>query len=189
MNVYDPLPMDLHLRPRMLLLTTAEPVAVRDVLAARLEAQAGVLEGRVTRTQLVAWIARQDRKLWSPCLELNCRPHPGGTLIVGRLGPHLFLYSMMVFCFIGTGLIAAISLCWGYVQWSLGNDPTALFGVIPVVVVATFFAALDTIGRRRARPQMITLAALVDGLGELQKDEAGVLREADAHRQRMGVER
>lgn len=181
--------MELHLRPRMLLFTSAEPTAVRDTLAARLQERSGVLEGRVTRTQLVAWIARDDRKLWSPCLELNCRPHPGGTLILGRLGPHMFLYSITVFSLIGTGLIAAISLCWSYVQWSLGQTPVALFGVIPICVAATFFTLFDKLGRRRARPQMIALAALVEGIGELQTDEEGVLREAEAFRQQQGVTR
>lgn len=173
----------------MLLLTTQPPEAVRAELEARLAAKQGVLEGRLTRTQLAAWIASEDRRLWSPCLEVNCRDHPRGTLIVGRLGPHMFLYSAMMFSFIGTGLIAAISLCWSFVQWRFGQAPVALFGILPIVAAALFFAILDRLGRRRAHAQMVELARLVDGLGELQADEEGVLREAEALRFRGELQR
>lgn len=176
--------MDLHLRPRILLLTDAQPGVIRDALVARAQANAGRMDVRFARHQVMAWIAQDARRLWSPCLDVNCRAHPKGTLIVGRLGPHMFLYTAMLFTFIGTGFLAAVSLCWGYVQWSFDEAPIALAGVLPVLLAAGFFAALDAVGRRRAHDQMVDLARLLDGLGELVADEEGVLREAEEHRRR-----
>jgi len=102
-----------------------------------------------------------------------------------RLGPHMFLYNAMLFTFVGTGLIAAISLCWGYVQWSFDEPPVALAAVLPLGLAAAFFAILDRVGRKRAHHQMVELAALLEGIGELQSDEEGVLREVEDHRRRL----
>lgn len=174
--------MDLHLRPRILLLSDASPAEVREAVLARINTRRSTLEARVASHQVMAWIAADARKLWSPCLDLNCRPHPKGTLIVGRLGPHMFLYTAMLFSFIGTGFLAAVSLCWAYVQWSFDEPALALAGTLPLVTALIFFGVLDRVGRRRARDQMIELAGLVDGLGVVQDDEEGVLREVEAHR-------
>lgn len=163
----------------MMLLTSASPEEVREQLERRLDAKKDTIEGRVTRTQIAAWMADGHRRLWSPSLEVNCRAHPRGTLVVGMLGPHMFLYSLMIFAFIGTGFIAAVSTCWAYVQWSLHYPPNALFGLLPLGAALAFFAGLDRVGRRRAHPQMVELAGLLHGLGETVVDEEGVLREAE----------
>lgn len=171
-----------HFRPRVLVLVPDTPVeAVCAQLRERLEADPR-LDGRCTRASLIAWPAPPARRFWSPCLDLNLRSHPKGTLVVGRFGPQPVLFTAFLFGSIGLGFVACIAATLSFVQWSLGQEPWALPVLLLPISGGLAMFAVDRMGRRRAWSQMGELAGLVDGLGEVRDDEEGLLAEAERHR-------
>jgi hypothetical protein len=170
-----------HLRPRVVILSADGADEVRRRLRARIDAAVDV-EGRVASGQVIAWITGPARRVGSPCLDLNLRPHPEGTLITGRYGPHPTRMTLYVFSGIGVAFLTGLALTWSFVQATLGEPPTCLLGVAVAAVAVSLFAVGGQVGRRLAMPQMHRLAELLDGLGEVQDDEVRRLAEAEAHR-------
>lgn len=168
-----------HFRPRFVLLSPEPVDAVCHSLHARLK-ESPRLEARVRPNQVLAWIGEAERKVWSPSLDLNLRPHPRGTLIVGLVAPHPKLMTAYVFAAIGLGFLFALSLTWAFVQTTLDEPPWCLVGSGLALLGLGAVGASRAIGLAWAREQMEPLVALVDGLGEPREDELDLLREASA---------
>lgn len=166
-----------HFRPRFVLLAEQPLEVVRETIRARLEASPHV-EGRVRNKQVLAWIAASERKVWSPSIDLNLRPHPRGTLVVGLVAPHPKLMTGYVFASIALGFLFAIACSWSFVQVSMGDTPWCLVGIGLGVVAGAVLLGTRALGILWARPQIAPLAALVDGFGEPRDDELQLLQEA-----------
>lgn len=166
-----------HLRPRFLILVPAPLEEVRATLAERLEAADDRFHHRVRSQAVLAWIKPPAQRFWSPCLDTLLRPHPRGTVIVGRMGPQLSLMSGYFFVAFGLVFLTVLSLIWTSVQWSLGESPHCVLGsALGVAGIAGVWVS-SRIGVWMAREQMEWLAEIVDGLGEIQQDEAAILAE------------
>lgn len=171
-----------HFRPRVLIFVPgAAPEDVCATLKERLKADPG-LDGRCTRTSVIAWPAPPARRFWSPCLDANLRAHPGGTVVVGRFGPQPVLFTAFVFSSIGLGFLTCITLSLAFVQSTLGEPMTALGGLVAPLVGALAMVAVDRLGRKRAWTQITPLAALLEGLGEVRGDDEHLLAEVERYR-------
>ncbi len=166
-----------HLRPRFLILVPAPLEEVRATMAERLEAAQDRFVFRVRSQAVLAWIKPPAQRFWSPSLDTLLRPHPRGTLIVGRMGPQLSLMSGYFFVTFGLAFLTVLSLIWTSVQWSLGESPHCVIGsALGVVGIAGVWVS-SRVGVWLARDQMAWLAEIVEGLGEIQQDEAAILAE------------
>ena len=166
-----------HLRPRFLILVPAPLDEVRATLASRLEGAQDRFVFRVRSQAVLAWIKPPAQRFWSPSLDTLLRPHPRGTLIVGRMGPQLSLMSGYFFVTFGLAFLTVLSLVWTGVQWTLGESPHCVIGsVLGVVGIAGVWVS-SRVGVWLAREQMAWLAEIVEGLGEIQQDEAAILAE------------
>lgn len=174
-----------HFRPRFLLLSPEPPEAVRDALAARLRAKDPRFVLRVRRSSLLAWIAPPAQRIWSPAMDVMFRPHPQGTLIVGRFGPNPQLMTGYAFLSILLTFFLVFSLCWSYVQSVMHEPSRCLYGSAAAALGLVGLALSSRVGTRLAHEQMLWLAEVVDGLGEVQGDEAEVL--AAAHEEAIAA--
>lgn len=166
-----------HLRPRFLMLVQAPPEDVRAQMAERLKAHEDRFTYRVRSNAVLVWIKPPAQRFWSPALDTLLRPHPRGTLIVGRFGPHGSLMSGYFFLTLGLVFLTSFSLVWSMVQRSLGESPHCMIGsALGVVGIAGVWASAR-VGTWLAREQMAWLAVIVEGLGEIQHDEAAILAE------------
>jgi len=169
-----------HFRPRFVLLCPEPVDAVRRVIVARLAESPG-LESRVRPHQVLAWIGGDARRVWSPSLDVNLRPHPAGTVVVGLVAPHPKLMTAYVFAAIGLGFLLALSLTWGFVQVTLDEPPWCIAGSALALLGLGGVAASRALGLAWARDQIAPLLALVDGLGAPREDELAVLHEAGVY--------
>lgn len=166
-----------HLRPRFLILVQEPLDQVRDRMAQRLEANADRFLYRVRSQAVLAWINAPAQRFWSPSLDMLLRPHPRGTVIVGRMGPQASLMSGYFFITMGLAFLTVLSLTWTMVQWSLGESPHCVLGTALGVAGIGGVWASARVGGWMAREQMTWLAEIVDGMGEVQHDEAALLAE------------
>lgn len=169
-----------HFRPRFVLLCPEPVDAVRREIQVRLAASPG-LESRVRPNQVLAWIGDAERHVWSPSLDLNLRPHPEGTVVVGLVAPHPKLMTAYVFAAIGLGFLLALSLTWGFVQVTLDEPPWCLIGSALAALALGGVAASRALGLAWARDQIAPLVDLVEGLGTTREDVSEVLRQAGAY--------
>lgn len=173
-----------HFRPRFILLAAAEPEVVRDALEARLRAQEARFVFRIRRSSVLAWIRPPAQRFWSPAMDVVLRPHPRGTLVIGRFGPNPQLMTGYVFLSILLSFFLMFSLCWSYVQYVMGESAHCAIGSALAAAGLLGIAASSRVGTAWAHEQMTWLAEVIDGLGEVQSDEAAVLEEAHALTQR-----
>lgn len=170
-----------HFRPRIAILIDRPGDEVRDELRARLDAAKGRLYGRVRKRCMLAWVDRDRRHIWSPSLDVNLRDHPRGTLLLGRFGPHPALMTAHMFGAISLSFFATIALVWSFVQSSLGETPLCLAGVGAAALGGCGIALSSWLGRRWGHDELLELATLLDGLGEVRDDEEALLAELAAH--------
>ncbi len=166
-----------HFRPRFVLMVPEPVDAVRARLDQRLGAASGI-EGKVRPHQVLAWIAGPERRVWSPSIDLNLRPHPDGTLVVGLVAPHPKLMTAYVFAAIGLGYLFAVACAWSVVQLTMDEAPWCLVGAAGSGLGATAVFATRALGLAWARSQMPALLALVEGFGEPRDDELDLLKAA-----------
>ena len=174
-----------HFRPRVVILIERPPDEVREVLRARLTAAAGRLYGRVRSRCMLAWVDHDRRHVWSPSLDVNLRDHPRGTLLIGRFGPHPKLMTAHMFGTIALAFLTTMALVWAYVQHTLGEPPLCLLSLAAALVGAGALATSSALGRRWGHDEMLELAGLLDGLGEVRDDEEALLRELADHHARQ----
>lgn len=172
-----------HFRPRLALLVPRPLEEVREVLRARLEARTDEFEHRVRHDSVLAWIAPQHRRPWSPALDTCLRDHPQGTLLIGCFGPHPALMTGYFFASIFLTFLAALSATWSYVQTTMGLSPHCLMGTSLAICGLVGIWVSSRVGASWGRDQMLELATLLDDLGLVRDDEAALLTEAEAHRQ------
>ena len=164
-----------HYRPRVTLLVRAPVGEVREALQARLEGLRGVLEGRVRQRAVLAWIAAPDRRFWSPSVELTLEEHADGTLIHGMFGPHPHLMTGQFFLTILLSFLAAIASTWAFVQVTMDEPPLCLWGAAAALTGIAALWGARAVGLAWGRDHVARLGALVDGLGEIQEEDARVL--------------
>jgi hypothetical protein len=167
-----------HLRPRFVMLAPCGPDDVRAALEARLREREERLEFRVRTGGVLAWVKAPARRFWSPSMDALLRPHPRGTLIVGRFGPNQSLMTGYFFLSILLGFLICLSATWGYVQTIMGEPPRCLIGSSLGVAGLVGIWASSKVGTAWAHDQMLWLAEVVDGMGDVIDDEAAVMAEA-----------
>jgi len=170
-------PLRPHLRPRFVMWSPKPPEEVRALLEERLVARGERVVYRVRKSCVLCWINRPFRRFWSPSMEALLRPHPEGTLIVGRFGPSPALMTGYFFAAILLSFLIALSLAWGWVQATMGESPRCLLGSSAGILGLVGIWVSSRVGTAWAHDQMAWLAETLDGVGEVRDDEAHVLVE------------
>jgi len=95
-----------------------------------------------------------QRRPWSPWLQLKLTPKGEGTELEGHMGPapelwtaFVFIYSLGVATFLGGSM-------FGMVQMNLGQTPTGFYGVAAALVVLATSCSADLAGRKVGQGQM-----------------------------------
>lgn len=145
--------MDLRLRPRFERTVAQPPSQVLAHLRA-LERPDAACPGRVYADHAFVYAPPAERRVWSPFLTLDVRPHDGGSRLLGRFSPMpsiwtLFAasYAICAFSAFFAAMVALSQAGLGQAPWALGVWPAAA-----LVALATF--AFARYGRRRGHGQM-----------------------------------
>lgn len=103
-------------------------------------------------------IPEQDRHFWSPRLTLTLEPTGDGrTRIEGIYGPNANVWSLFLYGHLLSGTFGLFAGIYGSVQWSLGQDPWALWIFAAMLGIALGLHLLARFGRRLGARQTLRL--------------------------------
>lgn len=112
------------------------------------------------RIHVLAWLTR--RRIWSPWLHLDIRPHADGTELFGRFSPHPSLWTAYALTYLALATVAFLSTMFALSQLMMNARPTAAWGVLACAVVAVLMWWASQVGQRLAAAEMQTLRNAVD---------------------------
>jgi len=169
-----PLP---SMRPSFVLKACCRPDDVMDALRSRLDGNPQGVEASFSRKHAVLCMPAENRRFWSPCLDLTIDggdgdgdggapgesdPAEGSTEVWGTYGPRPEIWTGFVFAIGTLTIVATLSLFFGIAQIMLGHTPWAL--AIPlgalVLAVVLYFSAL--FGQNLSLQDMYQMRAYLD---------------------------
>ena len=150
------------MRPRFETVVPKTPAQTLQQLHDTLERRDGPCTGSILGRHVRLRIPEEQRTFWTPQLDVEVEPHGDGALVRGLFGPHpdiwtffIATYAVMTFCGI-TGLL------FGFVQWSLGWSPWALWSVPIAALMIGSVYVVALIGQRLGYDQMVQLRDFLD---------------------------
>ena len=152
-------------RPRfhMMLPGSVEESMARVVAAATLPEHRCVC--RVLGRHIDIALVREDRRRWSPCVQLEFadQPQGEGAQVHGLVGPHPNLWTLFAFLNISVALLGGIGVMLGLVQVSLEMAPWGFWVTIASVAALVGMYLVSQFGQRCAAAQTHFLRDLVEG--------------------------
>ncbi len=145
--------MDLRLRPRYERLVAASPSQVLAHLRA-LERSDAACPARVYADHALVYTPPAERRLWSPFLTLDVRPHEAGTRLLGRFSPMPSVWTLFAASYAICAFSAFFAAMFAVSQAGLGQRPWALWVWPAAAAVALVTFAFARYGRRRGHGQM-----------------------------------
>ena len=118
---------------------------------------------RVVDHHVDVTVAREYRKLWTPCVQLEFAQdeETGATIVHGLIGPHPNVWTLYAVVTLHLILLVVFSLPFGLVQVMLSHNPWALWIALAGVVGIVCMYALSQIGRRISRDETLPLDTTV----------------------------
>lgn len=108
------------------------------------------------------------RHYWSPRLSLEFEGQEQKTVIRGLIGPHPNVWTMFMALYGVCVLLSFVGAMLAYSQWSLGQSPWGMYGVMGACGGAMLLYMASLLGQRMALEQTIRLRrALEESLASL----------------------
>lgn len=154
---------NIEIRPRFRLITT---FTVEDVLNKVKEAipHQNEVIGHVSDHHIFLKIPIKQQHYWSPEMEVVVKQDyedESKTNIRCLIGPKQSIWLMLMFFYVGVGVLAMFGGIYGLVKWDLGKE-TAFIWAFPVA--AFLFAIIyltSKYGQRKGRDQMLYLVSFI----------------------------
>ena len=145
-------------RPRFSQTLELDPDSVRERILAHVAESGTRFEVKTFPDFICVRIPLEERKFWSPRLNLSLEPSADGrTVVHGIYGPNASFWSFYLYAGLITGSLALFSSILGFCQRKLGMTPWGLwvFGVSLAAGLALYLMA--QIGQKFAAQQTFRL--------------------------------
>lgn len=117
-------------------------------------------------------VERASRRFWSPHLSAQFSETDGGAQLFARFSPRPEIWTMFIAFYFVVAILMSLAAIVGYVQWSLGYSPSALW-LIPVGTVGiSGLHAGSLIGQNLSSDQMELLRSRLDRAVDLAFGDA-----------------
>lgn len=138
------------------------PETVIELLSSGLRSAECPCVGSITKRH--AWIHMQDedRRFWSPTLDLSLDEVPEGTVLRGRFGPHPNVWTMFIFIYAALGLLSLLAAIYGMAQLTLDRPPWALAASAGLAALIGFVYGAAFIGEGLGSQQMTQISIFLD---------------------------
>lgn len=141
----------------------AEPAdALLERVSVRLRSAGSPLCGFVAEDRISLYVPPARQKLWSPELRIDVLREANVTVLQGMYAPHphVWVTYVVVLASVLVGLMSALT--FGFVQWSMGEAPLALYALLPLLAVGGVAYSLAFVGQGFASEEMDELRAFLD---------------------------
>ena len=151
-----------RMRPRFETVVSSSPGTTLAQIETHLNAPDCPCTGNVVGHHALLYIRPDLRHTWSPFLDLGTEPHPQGTLIRGRFGPHPSIWTFFMAMYAIAGFLVTIGAVVGLSQWSLDLGPTGFWGIVAGILMAGITYAVALMGQGLAQEQMHQLRTFLN---------------------------
>lgn len=142
-----------RLRPTFSHVMEEAPEVVRQRIVAKVEEDGASCEVKSFPGFICLRVPEEERRFWSPRLNISLEPEANGTRIQGTYGPNANMWSSLLYGYLLIGSIGLFSGIFGFCQRSLGMNPWGLWIFAASAVIAAGMMAMAWIGRGMAERQ------------------------------------
>lgn len=179
--------MSARLRPRFRLRVGIDADAVMDEFRARRDCGDLPCQVQLYEHQVEFSVRERDRHFWSPFLNLVIESTSDETVLYGKYGPNVNVWSMFLAAYAALFIGAAVGFFLGTSQMQLDQPLTGFWLTLGCTVGAVVVYVVGRIGRSLAHPQMMMFHGCVERVfGEhiidIEDEEALVERSAQGVR-------
>lgn len=109
-------------------------------------------------------VARDQRRFWSPHLNVQASQLEQGSQLFCRFSPRPEVWTMFMAIYLVAACLIFAASIWGYVQWFLGHTPWALLFIPLGLVGILVLHVASLVGQSLSADQMDQLRARLDEL-------------------------
>lgn len=111
-----------------------------------------------------AWIhiREEERRFWSPTLDLTLVEEEGVTRLKGRFGPHPNVWALFTFIYAFLSANAVLLSMYGLAQLTLDRTPWALLASAGLVALIGFVYGAAFIGQGLGHPEIVNIRIFLD---------------------------
>ena len=153
--------MNLRLRPRFSLRVDLSAQQVQQRFAPCVDSSDAPFDLFLDDDQVEMTVPERERHFWSPYLKLRIRREEGTTVLRGKFGPNIHVWSMFLAAYAVLVLTGSAGLMIGASQWMIGQPPTGLWLLAGCVLLSVVVWLAGQIGRRWAYDQMVDIHRFV----------------------------
>jgi len=144
----------VRLRPRFRLVVPCEPEQALSSFRLRLQQPDCPYTGTVMDRHISLRVVASEAHYWSPVLNVDAEPDPGGTLLRGHFGPHPNVWTLLLALSAGICFSMVFASMYGLSQWLVQVPPTALWALLPGFGLLAVIYAVSLLGQGLAQAQM-----------------------------------
>ena len=156
--------MSWRLRPRFGLRLRLSSDEVMERFGRTAESETSPCEVFLFDRQVEMTVPATRRHFWSPYLKVLVRREHGETVLRGKFGPNISVWSMFLAAYAVAGLTGAAGLFIGISQWQIGLTPTGFWLSGGCLLLAVLVWIAGKVGQRWAYGQMVAIHLFVHEL-------------------------
>ena len=170
--------MTARLRPRFAMKVDLGDAEVMELFASRKAAGGHPCVMRLYNNQVEFSMRPADSHFWSPFLNLIVQATPEGSVLSGKYGPNVNVWTMFLAVYAACFLLGSAGVVFGLSQTNLGQPAWGFWLSVGCASVATVTYAIGRFGRMLAHPQMLIIHAFLeeefrDHVIDLMDEETG----------------
>ena len=161
--------MSAELRPRIKIFTHLKKNDILKKLSDELTDSRNHFTGWAKEGYALITLPDQEKRIWTPQLNLQIDDHEDGSEVRGVIGPGASVWTAFAFTFSILGFIAFVSLFWGLSRLSLDYSADILFLVPVALIMIVGVYILARIGQQLSRDQVKELKNYIENVVDEKK--------------------
>lgn len=119
--------------------------------------------GEVKGNHAFVKIPLKDQHYWSPTMEVEVKNYDDETKTSVRcvLGPKQSIWLMLIFFYVGIGVLALFGGMYGLVKWNLGKESIFIWAFPIAALLFIIIYLIAKYGQRKGRDQMLYLVSFL----------------------------
>lgn len=154
---------NIEIRPRFKLISVFGKDEVIEKVKVALPKQSEV-KGAIKDNHIFLRIPEKQQHYWSPSMEVvvtNYYDDESKAYIRCLLGPKQSIWVMLMFFYIGIGVLALFGGMYGLVKWNLGKESIFIWAFPVAALLFTIIYLTAKYGQRKGRDQMLYLVSFL----------------------------
>jgi hypothetical protein len=153
----------IEIRPRFRLISNFTDLEILDRINTALPKQNDVI-GNISDHHVFLKIPLKQQHYWSPEMEVTIKSDyedETKTSIRCIIGPKQSIWLMLMFFYVGVGVLAMFGGMYGLVKWNLGKESIFIWAFPVAALLFAIIFLTAKYGQRKGRDQMLYLVSFL----------------------------